>query len=188
MRDPWAPSPLEQQPPMDVAPDLLERARSAFRRRDWVVARDGFAAARANGPLEADDVYAAADAAWWLGKLDESLGAMEEAFDRYMASGQPRRAVLAAFSIAYTNALRGEESMASAWMSRALRVLQDEPENAEHGYLAYMEFESALSQGAFDVALQKVRRVAQWASDSTSRTWLLSACWAKVACWSNKAT
>ena len=58
---------------MDGVATLLQDARDAYARRDWPRARDGFLQARASGVLPADDVFALADAAWWLGLIDEAL-------------------------------------------------------------------------------------------------------------------
>ena len=55
--------------PVDDALELLDGARAAFARRDWIRASEGFKAARERGPLSADDTYALGDAVWWLGSF-----------------------------------------------------------------------------------------------------------------------
>ncbi|MGH3456318.1 MAG: hypothetical protein ACRDP2_18065, partial [Nocardioidaceae bacterium] len=60
--------------------DPLQRARQAHLRRDWAVARDDFATARDAAPLGADDLVAAGDAAWWLGRTDEALADYQAAY------------------------------------------------------------------------------------------------------------
>ncbi|MGH2749587.1 MAG: LuxR C-terminal-related transcriptional regulator [Actinomycetota bacterium] len=144
---------------MSDVTDLLEGAREAYRRRDWTSARKGFGAAREGAALSAKDLSALADCAWWLGDLDEALPAQQEAYRRYIDAGQPRPAALMALETGYTLALRGEEAQASGWMSRALRLLEDEPESAEHGYLVYIEFEDALGASDLDTAVTRARRV-----------------------------
>ena len=72
---------------MDGVATLLTDARDAYARRDWPRARDGFRQARALGSLPADDVYALADAAWWLGLIDEALAAYEEAYHCFVTGG-----------------------------------------------------------------------------------------------------
>jgi len=144
---------------MSDVTDLLEEARDAYRRRDWSSARKGFRAAREGVALSAEDLSALADCAWWLGDLDEALPAQQDAYRLYLDGGQPRSAALMALEIGYTLALRGEEAQASGWISRTLRLLQDEPEGAEHGYLVYLEFEDALGASDLDTALERALRV-----------------------------
>lgn len=139
--------------------ELLREAREAFARRDWVRARDGFTGARDRGALSSDDVYALADSAWWLGLLDESLSACEEAYRLYLHDALPRKAAVCALAIGYTLSLRGEAAIASGWMSRAVRLLQDEPECVEQVYLVYIDVESALGRHDLDTAIAKARDV-----------------------------
>jgi tetratricopeptide (TPR) repeat protein len=117
---------------------VLEQARAAYRRRDWPLARDRFAVARANGELAADDFYCLGDAYWWLGENEACLEACGAAYRLQLATGQPRRAAIAALDIATVHFLRGEDTVGSGWLSRARRLLDGEPEAAEHGYILYL--------------------------------------------------
>lgn len=47
-------------------------------------------------------------------------------------------------------------------MSRALRLLQDEPECVEQGYLVYIDFESAFGVSDLDAAFDQARDVHAW--------------------------
>jgi DNA-binding CsgD family transcriptional regulator len=113
-------------------------AREAYDRRDWEVAREGFAAAAAAGELSADDTFAWADAAWWLGRVPESLAAGEQAYRRFLEGDRPARAAMAAIHIAVDLLLRGDEVVGSGWLRRAERLLEDHPDSAERGYLTYL--------------------------------------------------
>jgi hypothetical protein len=62
---------------MTDAIKLIEAAQDAFQHRDWARARDHLNAARQVGLLDADGVFTLAEAAWWLGAMDESLAAFE---------------------------------------------------------------------------------------------------------------
>jgi len=123
-----------------MAPDhtTLELARAAYERHDWPRARELFRAARARGELPADGLYALSDAAWWLGDDEECLEACGGAYHLYLKEDQPRRAALAAVDLAMVFFLRGESTLGSGWMSRARRLLDDQPEAAEHGYVLYL--------------------------------------------------
>lgn len=88
--------------------DLLEGARAAFGRRDWVAARQQFRAARDREALSADNLYALANSAWWLGALDEALPAQQKAYRLYLDEDRPRQAALVSLDTGYTLPLRGE--------------------------------------------------------------------------------
>jgi DNA-binding NarL/FixJ family response regulator len=142
----------------DVTP-LLDEARAAFSRRDWVRACNCFSAVREQTSLSADDLFALGDSAWWLGILDTSRDAFEHAYGAYLGEGRPAQAAMAALNIAYTLSLRGEGALASGWLSRAGRLLQEVPECAEHGYLLYIGFESAFAGSDLNRALNDATSV-----------------------------
>ncbi len=145
---------------MTAASGPLAAAREAYARREWARAREGYNAARAQGDIPADDLYALADAAWWLGDAEETLSAGEEAYRRYLHGERPRQAAMAAVGIAVSLFLRGDEALGSGWMSRAQRVLRDEPENVEHGYIVYLlEVEAGLDGPDLDAVVASARRV-----------------------------
>jgi hypothetical protein len=86
----------------------LEAARDAYRRRDWVAARQGFTAARAAGELAAADLDALGDAAWWLGEVEEASAVLEAAYRRHLDEGRPGPAAMAAMGIGVNALLRGD--------------------------------------------------------------------------------
>jgi DNA-binding CsgD family transcriptional regulator len=145
-----------QTDPPDMA---VTAAREAFRRHDWPGAYAGFRNARAAGTLPPDDLAALADAAWWLGQLDEAIEAYEEAWRAYRENGQSRAAAMVALTLGYTRALRGEMAVASGWIARSARLLIDEPDCAERGFLLYIEVEDALARGDVDVAVRDARTI-----------------------------
>ena len=108
--------------------EKLAAARAAFAGRDWAGAHDGFLAARQEAALDADDLSALAAASWWLGLMDESLAVGEEAYGRYLEGSDRRRAAMRAFDIAYAYFLRGNAEVGGGWVSRAQRLLADEPD------------------------------------------------------------
>jgi DNA-binding CsgD family transcriptional regulator len=140
--------------------EALAAAREAYRRRDWRGARDGLLAAAAVGELSADDAFALADAAWWLGRVEESLAAGEQAYRLYLDGDRPARAAMAAIHIAIDLLLRGDEVVGSGWIRRAERLLRDQPDGVEHGYLTYLlEVEAALGGADLDAVIASARRV-----------------------------
>jgi DNA-binding CsgD family transcriptional regulator len=128
----------------------LAEARAAYARRDWVAARDGYAAARAGAELPPEDLAALSDAAWWTGDVSTSLDAAEEAYRRCLHGEERTRAAMNALEIAYTLFLRGDDVEGSGWLSRARRLLDGLIDDAAYGYLAYVGFEGVLADDAAD--------------------------------------
>ena len=142
---------------MDDVAAVLESAREAFARHDWPAARESFEAVRENVELSPDDLSALGDSAWWIGDVDEALAAFEGAYRLYLQGQQPRQAAIHALGLAVSLFLRGETELGSGWMNRAQRLLRDEPEAAEHGYLLYLDTEVAFEQGELDEVIAKAR-------------------------------
>jgi ATP/maltotriose-dependent transcriptional regulator MalT len=128
----------------------LQQGRRAYAEGRWEEARRHLIAARDQEELEAEDLAALADAAWWLGHTDESLGCSEELYRRCLQGEQSALAARVAIEVGFLWLLRGEESVGSGWVQRAVRLLQDVPECPEHGYLLYLQAEEAMGRGDHD--------------------------------------
>lgn len=139
----------------DVA-EVLEVARRAFGQHRWAEARAGFATARERDDLGADDLAALAECAWWQGDVDECLSIYEEAYRLYLHgdSRRARPAAKLAMELAFFWFLRGEAAIGSGWISRARRLLDDEPECVEKAYLRTMAIDEALVAADFDAAIE----------------------------------
>jgi DNA-binding CsgD family transcriptional regulator len=142
--------------------ETLDAARTAHAGNRWPEARARFLEARAMAPLSADDMAAFADAAWWAGAIDECLSACEEAYRLYLhgENPEPRPAAMLAIDIGFSWYLRGEEAMGSGWLSRAQRLLEEEPNCVEQGYLQALQIDAALGVGDLDAAIEGARAVA----------------------------
>jgi ATP/maltotriose-dependent transcriptional regulator MalT len=138
---------------------MVSSAREAFRRHDWPGAYGAYQDARAAGALLPEDLAALADAAWWIGHVGEAMEVYEEAWRIYRETGQSRAAAMIALTIGYTRAMRGEMAIASGWIARSARLLRDEPDCAERGFLVYIEIEEAMSRGDVDAALGDARAI-----------------------------
>ncbi len=132
-----------------------ERALEAYRRREWQEAYDALAACDA---LTASDFDVLADSAHWIGLPDETIAAYQRAYELHLADGNARRAALSAFMTAIFLRLRGEGAMADGWQSRAIRLLADTDEGAEHGYPLYLEV-AGLMESDLDAAGAGARRM-----------------------------
>ena len=141
------------------AADALEAGREALRHFAWRDAYELLESADAAAPLSPDDLEGIAAAAWWTGRLEACISARERAFASYMATGSRRPAAMVAMAVAKDYFAKGVSSIGSAWVARAERLLAEEPECTEHGYLerllSVIAFEG---RGDFDAALLHARR------------------------------
>ncbi len=139
--------------------ELIREGHTALRRRDWPRARAALQEADRIEPLGADDVFALADCAWWLGEIDDALASYERAWRQFLDDGRPARAAMAALMLGAHAMERGDDVIGPAWMNRARRLLAEQPESAEHGYPLYFDLFGAMGDGKLDVALAIARRM-----------------------------
>lgn len=93
----------------------------------------------------ADELFRLSDAAWWAGRLQESLDTCAAAHEAFLTAGDTRRAATAAMELAGLHFMRGDEVRGSAWFGKAGRLLEHDVDCVEHGYLRYFcEVEPAL--------------------------------------------
>jgi SAM-dependent methyltransferase len=117
------------------AQGALMQGREAARRLEWVDAYTALSLADSSSPLAAQDLELLATAALLLGHVEDGLGALQRAHQRYSEGGDPRRAARCAFWLTFHLGARGDVAQASGWFGRASRLLEHEQECAEHGYL-----------------------------------------------------
>lgn len=139
--------------------DVLSSARASYSRRDWPEAYRGLETARRHATLSADDLHALADAAWWLGLIKETLTISEDCHRRFIEEGRPLRAAMSALDVGFSWFLRGEVAIGSGWLNRARRMLEDEPECAERGFLIWLDATAALDDGDLESALVGARQI-----------------------------
>jgi tetratricopeptide (TPR) repeat protein len=113
----------------------LASAREAVSRYAWREAFDLFAAADAADPLGPDDLNRMAECAWWLGKMRHCIALRERAHAAYLKADDPRHAALVAIDLVQHHADLGEIATAEGWLQTATRLLEGQPEGAEHGWL-----------------------------------------------------
>jgi class 3 adenylate cyclase len=129
----------------------LDRARTAFEGHAWLEAFDALSKAR---DLAGEDLQRLGEAAWWSGHPNESLEAFGRAFTAYEAEENPRAAALVALRLALEHADRGETAVWHAWLQRAVRLLADQPDCVEHGYLELVLVRSSADRGDIEDAMR----------------------------------
>jgi tetratricopeptide (TPR) repeat protein len=138
--------------------DAVMRARAAIEGHRWSEAIDLFAAAAKQEALGPEDLTGLASAAWWSGDMMLGISAQESAFAAYSAAGDLRTATATAISLSGDYRHRLQESVASGWLRRAQRLLEDLPESVDHGYLERALMNVDLDRGALDEALRRAKR------------------------------
>ena len=135
--------------------DPLETVHDALRHSDWQAALDAARVASVDAPgLEADRLDSEAEAAWWLGRLDECIAAREAAYRIYEEQGDRRQAGQCAVWLWEHHTICARPATASGWLRRARRALDDDTESVAFGNLLLREAEMAHAAGDLDQAGQ----------------------------------
>jgi len=132
----------------------LQAARDALVRHAWDEARDLFREAEESGPLAAADLEQLAEAAWWSGHLDERDDAFERAYAAYLEAGSRLQAAGMALRLAESAFQRLAAPVGGGWMSRAERLLEEEPRSAVHGFQAGLKAFRLIMAGQLEDGLQ----------------------------------
>ncbi len=124
--------------------DPLLTGRTALRKAAWDEARARFEeAARAGDSPEAWEGLSRA--AWWLGDEDATLAARERAYRAYSEAGDACGAARMAMWLASDHLdFRGDDSVASAWLTRGRALLRDREPCSELGYITLLDADIAL--------------------------------------------
>ena len=151
---------------------LLAEARAAYDRRRYADTYRRLMAARESVGLPDDDLRRLADAAWWIGHLSECLALTEELHRHYLEQGYVDRAALQAIDLAGMFFMRGEPAPGSGWLSRARKLLTDQPRGAGHAMLMYVDLSGALEEEQLDVATTGARELQQLGGELGDQTYV----------------
>ncbi|KRF23446.1 hypothetical protein [Phycicoccus sp. Soil803] len=130
----------------------VPEASEAASRYAWGEAFQLFAAADAVQPLGPDELDQMAECAWWIGKMRHCMALRERAYETHLKLGNPRRAAHVAIDLAQHYGDLGERGTATAWLQNATRLLDGQPESAEHGWLSFARSIAARDDGDLDAA------------------------------------
>jgi len=136
----------------------LEDGRAAAAKHAWREAYDLLKTADSEGELSPEDLEAYAEAAWWTGRLEDCISARERAYAGYIDAGAPRRAAVIGIQVAQDYFSKLAHSMGAGWFNRAERLLQQEGDCAEQGWLSMMHAMDALAMDKSDLALEAATR------------------------------
>src|SRR5262249_1072344 len=93
------------------------------------------ASAAETAELEGSELELLATSAFMLARDDESNAWLERAHQRYLDAGQTIPGARCGLWIGLNLAMRGQIGPATGWLGRPQRLLEGEPECADHGYL-----------------------------------------------------
>ncbi len=131
----------------------LERGRAAYAELSWTTAYRSLAQADEAAPLDVDDLWLLATAAYMLGRDDEYVRHVKRVHHAHMDRGQPLEAVRSAFWIGLNLAMRGQAGRATGWFRRAQRLLDQGPsDSVERGYLLVPTLLQQMEAGTFEQA------------------------------------
>jgi DNA-binding NarL/FixJ family response regulator len=81
------------------------------------------------------DLEERAKAAFLIGKAEEGSDLLARAHQQYIVAGRVCDAARCAFWLGFTALLNGENAQANGWLARSERLLADQPDCVEKGYL-----------------------------------------------------
>ncbi|MDT3680359.1 MAG: response regulator transcription factor [Burkholderiaceae bacterium] len=116
----------------------LERGRHAFANREWKEAYRHFSAAEADLPLEPEDLECLAQAAWLSGRDTDAQALFRRVHHVLIDRGQRQRAARWGFWLSLHTLLAGDSAQSTGWLARIQRLVADEPQDAEQGYVGVL--------------------------------------------------
>jgi class 3 adenylate cyclase len=119
--------------------ELIDGGRAAVVARDWARGLALLREADDAGALDPGDVELLAEAAFWMGHLEECIEARERAYAGLVEEGDVRAAALVALHLAFHHAGREALAVAAGWLESATTLLDDLPECVEQGWLAWIQ-------------------------------------------------
>jgi DNA-binding CsgD family transcriptional regulator len=119
--------------------DDLRQARETFERGDWITAFEAWSDVDADA-LTPADLHGLATAALLLGRHEECIAAIQQAFRAYVDRGELAAAARCAFWMSMEFATAGDASLAAGWTARADRLVEEIGEDVvERGYVGFLQ-------------------------------------------------
>jgi class 3 adenylate cyclase len=127
--------------------DPLAQARTAVARSAWTEAYELFSALDAAVGLEPDDLANLARACQWTGHMEECLETFARAYARHVDLGNTRKAAIVALELTRWHRHKLAGAVAMGWLRRAERLLAEDSDCVEYGYLELRRAHDALASG-----------------------------------------
>ncbi|HET8861670.1 MAG TPA: hypothetical protein VFM94_00280, partial [Solirubrobacterales bacterium] len=120
---------------MSQTVEPLDSARTAAARHAWREAYDTYTGADRKD-LTPEDLERFAEAAWWMGRLEQAINLRERAYAGFAGDGDTFNAARLALVLSWDHSGRGAFSVAQGWFATAERLVNGQPESAVNGVLA----------------------------------------------------
>ena len=134
--------------------DYLEQARDAVARHSWMEASKTLTEADAGAGLGPEALEILGDALWWLARIDDCIDARERAYAGYLEVANKQKAGLMCLRLAEDHFNRQADSVGRGWLNRAERLLAENTNSVEYGWLARLKANIAFDgRGDIDEAL-----------------------------------
>lgn len=130
----------------------VEHGRACFAHRAWAEAWDALTRADVSSPLGAADLELMSTVAYLLGRDVDYARTLERAFHAFQDDGEARRAARCAYWLGLRMTFRGDAGQATAWYSRARRLIAPHADCVEHGYLLLATADDHVASGDLDAA------------------------------------
>jgi ATP/maltotriose-dependent transcriptional regulator MalT len=113
----------------------LDHGRAAIHKQAWATVYSELSEADRQAPLEPEDLQFLSIAAHLTGKDREASEILARAHQGFLAQGEAPKAARCASWLSLTSLFNGDLAQSSGWLSRARRLLEDQPDCVEQGYL-----------------------------------------------------
>lgn len=147
-----------------AAPSAADRhltaGRQAYDRREWNLAYSCLSDARSQSDLDPEDLVLLAMSAYILGKEIEGADILAHAHKCFLENGDSLAAVRCSFWLGFTLLIGGQMALASGWLARSARLLEDQGDCVEKGYLLLPEGFRHVHGGDLSEAYQLFDRAA----------------------------
>lgn len=144
--------------------DDLKRARDAFERREWVSAYQELTGLD-DAQLATEDFVALGTTAFLLGRRNDSIQALQRAFQLHRGQGDALGSIRDAFWLALVLSSGGEDAVAGGWLARAQRILASvEADVVERGYLQVHRMFQHAAAGEFEQAHRVAVEITEYGS------------------------
>ncbi len=134
--------------------ERLARARAAVGRSAWTEAYELLSELDRSEGLSAADLADLARTCHWTGRMNECLGAWERAYGMYVEAGETRKAGAAAIELVRWHRHKLAPAVATGWLRRAERLLADDPDCVEYGFLQLRRAADAFAAGDLERVVQ----------------------------------